>query len=217
MGPMYRLVLLTGQRKGEVAGMRARELPSDLLRALRESAATGITPNWRTLPGEARIWTVPPERFKSNASHQVPLSDDALNLIAALPTFRKGDHLFTTTAGEKPVNGFSKPKARLDQHMLWILRAMARKRGDDPRTVSLPPFVIHDLRRTLRTRLSGLRVPEPVAEMVIGHGKRGLARVYDQHRYADEMREALDAWAAKLRTIVAPTPANVVPLKAVGG
>ena len=38
--------------------------------------------------------------------------------------------------------------------------------------------------------------------MVIGHARRGLARVYDQHQYLDEMREALDAWAAKLRDIV---------------
>ena len=42
--------------------------------------------------------------------------------------------------------------------------------------------------------------------MVIGHGKRGLARVYDQHEYIDEMREALEAWAAKLRSIIAPPP-----------
>jgi hypothetical protein len=49
--------------------------------------------------------------------------------------------------------------------------------------------------------------------MVIGHGKKGLSRIYDQHQFADEMREALDAWAAKLRTIVDPPPANVVALR----
>jgi integrase len=63
--------------------------------------------------------------------------------------------------------------------------------------------VIHDLRRTVRTRLSELRVPEHVAELVIGHARKGLARIYDQHRYADEMREALQAWAVRLRAIVA--------------
>jgi hypothetical protein len=57
-------------------------------------------------------------------------------------------------------------------------------------------------RRTVRTRLSALRVSEPVAELVIGHARKGLARVYDQHRYIDEMREALELWAEKLRAIV---------------
>src|SRR5262249_4263269 len=56
-----------------------------------------------------------------------------------------------------------------------------------------------DLRRTVRTRMAALGVPDNVAELVIGHGKRGLARIYDQHRYFPEMREALDAWAAELR------------------
>jgi integrase len=63
------------------------------------------------------------------------------------------------------------------------------------------PFVIHDIRRTVRTRLSQLRVRSEVAEMVIGHGKKGLARVYDQHQYLDEMREALDLWARELLRI----------------
>lgn len=65
----------------------------------------------------------------------------------------------------------------------------------------------------MRTRLSALRVPEPVAEMVIGHARAGLARVYDQHQYADEMRMALEAWAMKLRTIVDPPSGDVIALQ----
>ena len=55
----------------------------------------------------------------------------------------------------------------------------------------------------MRTRLSALRVPYEVAEMVIGHGRNGLARVYDQHHYLPEMREALDAWASALLQTIA--------------
>jgi hypothetical protein len=46
-------------------------------------------------------------------------------------------------------------------------------------------------------------VPHAVAELVLGHGKRGLARVYDQHHYAGELREALEKWAVELERIVA--------------
>lgn len=188
-GAMFQLLALTGQRKSEVSGAR-----------------------WREFDLEKRIWTIPPERFKSDSSHLVPLTDDAISLLRSLPRFNGGDYLFSTTFGKKPVSGFSKAKSRLDRRMLRTLKAMFRRRGDDLKAVTLPPFVNHDVRRTVRTRLSSLKVPERTAEMVIGHGKKGLARVYDQHEYIDEMREALELWAARLRDIVTPLPANVVAM-----
>jgi integrase len=185
------MLVLTGQRKSEVGKAR-----------------------WREFDLGARVWTVPPERFKSDATHLVPVTDAVAGILQTLPRFRNGDHLFSTTFGEKSVSGFSKAKERLDRMMLRTLKALARKQGDEPAHVTLEPFVLHDIRRTMRTRLSGLRVPEPVAEMVIGHGKKGLARTYDQHQYLAEMREALEAWEARLREIVTPPPANVVKLRA---
>jgi integrase len=177
-GPLYRLLLLTGARKSEVAGGQ-----------------------WRELDLKKKLWMVPPERFKSNATHIIPLSDQAVAVLREVPRFTKGDHLFSTTYGEKPVAGFSKAKAALDVQMKESL-------GAQP-----PPWVIHDIRRTVRTRLASLRVPDMVAEMVIGHGRNGLQRVYDQHRYVDEMREALELWAARLRDIVTPPPDNLVRLQ----
>ena len=76
--------------------------------------------------------------------------------------------------------------------------------------MSTAPWVVHDIRRTVRTRLASLRVSDLVAEMVIGHGRKGIQRVYDQHTYEPEMREALELWAARLRDIVTPPPENVV-------
>jgi integrase len=75
-GPLYQLLMLTGARKSEVAGLRRREI--DL---------------------KKKLWTVPPERFKSNASHLVPLSDRAVAIIEALPPFHQRrpsihDHLW---------------------------------------------------------------------------------------------------------------------------
>ena len=138
---------------------------------------------------------MPPERFKSNATHMVPLSDQAMTVLLSVPHFTKGDYLFSTILGERPVGGFSKAKARLDKLM------------------GAPPWVIHDIRRTVRTRLASLRIPDMVAEMVIGHGRKGIQRVYDQHSYENEMREALELWAARLRDIVTPPPENVLSLK----
>ena len=74
-------------------------------------------------------------------------------------------------------------------------------------------WVMHDLRRVVRSKLASLKVSDTIAELVIGHGKKGLQRVYDQHSYEAEIREALELWAARLRDIVTPPPKNVVRLQ----
>jgi integrase len=186
-GPLFRLLALTGQRKSEVAEAR-----------------------WTEFDPPRKLWTIPAERMKADAAHVVPLSDDVIAIIESLPRFKKGDHLFSTDFGVKPVNGFSKAKARLDKFMLTQLREAA---DDDRRQkIKLEPFVIHDVRRTMRTRLSALPVPDLVRELVIAHTKPGLHKVDDQHAYEAEKRDALELWAARLRSIVTSAPANVVTL-----
>jgi hypothetical protein len=214
-GPTARLLLLTGQRHNEVAKAKRSEFHPELIALLRRHADTEEPIAWRAMKAEWKLWSVGEERFKSDAPHMVALSDDACSVLETLPLFSKANHLFSTTFGEKPTVISDKIKRRLDAYMLCALRLQARKRGEDPAKVELRPWIIHDLRRTLRTHLSALRTPEHVSEMVIGHGRKGIERVYDQHRYIDEMREALTAWAARLRAILEPQPiSNVVALRA---
>lgn len=193
-GPLFRLLALTGQRKSEVAEAR-----------------------WREFDIAKRLWTIPAARMKADAPHVVPLTDEAVAVLQSLPRFREGDHLFTTTHGKKPVNGFSKAKIRLDMQMLRALRAVSRSRGEHWQAVELEPFVIHDIRRTMRTGLSALPVPDMVRELVIAHAKPGLHRVYDQFAYLDEKRQALELWSCRLRDIVRPPLKNVVTLRAAAG
>lgn len=86
-GPLVKLLLLTGQRREEVAGMRWDEIAGDL-------------------------WTIPAERYKTKAANIVPLSAAARAVLDALP--RVGDFVFTTN-GKTPFCGFSKSKAALDK------------------------------------------------------------------------------------------------------
>jgi integrase len=151
---------------------------------------------WREFDLDAKRWTVPAERFKSGSEHLVPLSPEAIAVLNGLPRFGSSDFLFTST-GHSAVKGHPKGKRRLEA-LAGVSQAWA----------------FHDIRRTVRTRLSSLRVPEPVAEMIIGHAKKGLQRVYDQHQYEAEMREALQAWGRKLRDIIEPPPANAVQMPA---
>lgn len=142
---------------------------------------------------EARTFTIPPERFKSDRTHIVPLAERALAIIGQLPRFASGDYVFTTTAGRKPVDGFSKTKLALDGAMKALLDG-----------AELPNWTIHDLRRTTRTRLSELRIQPVVAEAVIGHSLPGLLGVYDQFGYLEEKRDALERWADHLDKILNP-------------
>jgi integrase len=183
-GPLFRLLVLTGQRKSEVAEAQ-----------------------WSEFDLGKKLWVIPAARMKADAAHVVPLSNDAIAILEALPRFNGGDYLFSTTLGKSPVNGFSKAKARFDARIVEALRA------SDP-NAKLPEFVIHDLRRTFRTHLSAIPgISDLVRELVIGHTKPGLHKVYDQYAYVDEKRYALDAWAGRLRTIIEPSPASVVALR----
>ena len=65
----------------------------------------------------------------------------------------------------------------------------------------------------MRTGLSALPVPDLVRELVIAHSKPGLHKVYDQHAYTGRKTRALALWAAKLRSIVEPAPANIIAFR----
>jgi integrase len=108
---------------------------------------------WSEIDLARKLWAIPAERMKADAAHLVPLSDDVVRLLKSLPRFTNGECLFSTNFGKTPVNGFSKGKARLDN-------AMGAALGR-----ALEPFVIHDIRRTMRTGLSALPVPELVREL----------------------------------------------------
>ena len=155
---------------------------------------------WNEFDLLERLWTIPAARMKGDAPHSVPLSDTALAILDSLPRL-EGPYLFSTTFGEKPVAGFSKAKARLDALM-----------GDE--IGCFDPFVVHDIRRTVRTRLSMAPVEDRVRELVISHTQKGLHKVYDQHSYQEEKRKALDWWAARLRSILELAPENVIQFQA---
>jgi len=183
-GPLYKLLVLTGQRRSEVGEAR-----------------------WSEFDFDKRLWRIPAARMKAGAAHIVPLCDDALDVLNSMPRF-EGDYLFTTTSGKKPVNSFEKAKVRVDALML------AELRHTDPKA-NMPDFVVHDLRRSVRTNLSAIPgISDLVRELVIGHTKPGLHKIYDQYAYLDEKRRALAAWEARLRSIVTPPPANVVQFPA---
>jgi integrase len=89
-GRIAQLLILTAQRRDEVAGMR-----------------------WSELDLERGRWIISKERAKNGRAHIVHLSPQALALLSKMPR-RDGVDLVFTTTGQSAVSGFSKAKSALD-------------------------------------------------------------------------------------------------------
>lgn len=187
---LFKLLLLTGQRRNEVAGMNRSELFG--------------------LDGERPVWEIPGERTKNGRPHSVPLSSLAVKIIDGRPEIGEGGFLFTTT-GKTPVSAFSKTKERVDGRI-------ARKR-QKAEAQPMPGWTLHDLRRTMVTMMNErLRIPPHVVEACVNHisggAKAGIAGVYNKALYLNERKSAFEAWAAFIESLVAPKEAgNVVKLR----
>jgi integrase len=155
LGPAYRMLIRTGLRLNEV-----------------------VDAHWREIDLSKRLWVIPAERMKGRNSkarpHVVPLTDEMMAILESLPRFRRGGFLFSLNFGERPVWLASKVKKRVDMRMLRTLRALARHRGEDPKEVTLPDWDNHDIRRTVRTNLSRLKISEEAREAVMAHARPGI-------------------------------------------
>jgi integrase len=65
----------------------------------------------------------------------------------------------------------------------------------------IPHWTPHDLRRTVRTRLSRLQCPNEVAEAVLGHTRGGVEGIYNLYKYDAECRKWLQVWADYLDSL----------------
>lgn len=181
MGAFFRMVLLTGQRREEVATMA-----------------------WSDIDRHAKVWTIPAEVTKSGRGHAVPLSPAAMELLESIPpkTMRDAQnrpvpspHVFSYT-GEHPVTSYSAAKKRLDG-------AVSRAResaGLEP----MGPWTVHDLRRTVATEMGRLGVARFTIGRVLNHSDRSVTGIYDRHSYLDEKRQALEAWGDYLAELTKP-------------
>jgi integrase len=186
-----RLILVTGQRPGEVIGMHSSEIDG----------------NW---------WTIPIERSKNKKAHRIYLTDTAIKLIGQLEVFNnktqemepKG-YIFRCphTSKNKPISN-SVPAQVVRRNIAAPVMAEGKQVLDtegNPVTENLlgvANFTPHDLRRTMATYLSKAKFMDEVIDAVLNHTKQGIIAVYNQNKYDDEKREALIEWEYNLKCIL---------------
>jgi integrase len=192
-GPFFQALILTGQRRSEVASMR-----------------------WGDIDRVSRQWMIAGSQTKNARDHVVPIAPAMQSLLVSAPRFggqeeadedQNARPIFTTN-GKTGVSGFSKAKARLDADILRTRRKQAEEAGRDPGKVKPPlPWILHDLRRSCATGMARVGVAPHIIEMVLNHAsgfRSGIVGVYQRHPYLEERRKALAVWAAHLESLTAP-------------
>ena len=179
VGLALRLVLLTGCRAGEVAGISRVEL-HDLM--ARDKAA----------------WLLPTQRSKNGRAHLVPLSAEAVRTVSsAIELVTDDDEFIFPSPVEKggPITGHALAVA--------MRRLTDKVDGAAAKSWKADPPSPHDLRRTVATRLSQLGTPSEDVAAILNHVRTDVTgKHYDHYQRAAEKRRALNAWASTLQAIV---------------
>jgi integrase len=135
LGQIVRLLILLGQRRQEVGGMRWSEL------------------------GDDNIWRLPPERTKNHRAHTLPLPPMALDIIASVPQVAGRDHLF----GERSSSGFRgwEGKRDLDAKLgdavrPWRVHDIRRSVATGMADIGVQPHVIEQILNHVSGHKSGI-------------------------------------------------------------
>jgi integrase len=172
-GEIVRLLILTGQRREEIGGLK-----------------------WSEVDLDRSLIVLPPERTKNLRQHEVPLSTQARAIIERQPKRKGRDFIFGI--GELGFSGWSKSKERLDHALLAKRRAADRRAKPLP---SWRFHDLRRTAATQMAELGVLpHIVEVALNHISGH-KAGVAGVYNRSKMSDAVRDALQRWADHLERI----------------
>jgi integrase len=187
-GHALRFALCTGQRIGEVGNLRRSDIDS-----------TGDY--WKQ------------EDNKSGRRIDVYLAAHAKAVLEDCPNLGKRAPFFSASADDsgepRPVRSDTWNNA-IKRHIAPRVEYAAKELELD---VPAKPWTPHDLRRTVRTALTGwCGVSPDTAERVLNHALSGLREVYDHADYRPHVADALQRWDTELGAILKGTKPQVIPL-----
>jgi integrase len=145
---------------------------------------------WSEINLDKGTWGLPAQRSKNHFGHTLPLMPMAREIVEAVPRLVGRDQLF----GERADRGF----------MAWHTHKhdkLDRRLGDQ-----VQPWNLHDIRRTVATRMCDMGIAPHVVEQILNHQsghRRGVAGIYNKSSYEREVRAALALWEDHVRALVA--------------
>jgi integrase len=176
-------------RKREGIGARALEFA--ILTAARTGEVIGAT--WAEIDLETRLWTIPADRMKGRRQHRVPLSDRAIEILAALPRIQGNEFVFPGARDGKPLSNMA---------MLKTLERMGR---DD--------LTSHGFRSSFRDWAAETTgYPGDLVEMALAHVvSNATEAAYRRGDMFDKRRRLMDDWAAYCAA--PPRQGKVLPMR----
>ncbi len=118
-----------------------------------------------------------------------------LDIIKQQPVLADNPFAFAAGKGNGEFNSFRQRKAELDEKL-----------------PDMPDWVLHDLRRTVRSLMAKAGVADNIAERVLGHVIAGIQGIYNRHDYVEGKADAFGRLAAHVETILNPPEGNVVAM-----
>jgi integrase len=146
---------------------------------------------WEWIDEAERTITLPASLTKNKRTHKFPYGRIVAEILERLP--QQGEYLFPAARDQvkgKPAtvfNGWGKPKATFDD------------------LCNVSNWQLHDLRRTFATNLASLGVAPHVVERILNQSSgtiSGVAAIYNQFKYMDEMRAAIEIWEQRLNKLL---------------
>lgn len=183
-GTIIKLLIATGQRRGEIAALRAEYFNGAFANS---NSTSGRQHNGgSTLDTLTLTCTLPATITKNKRQHTFPIGPLATSLISA--ACNSGAPFIFSARGKptQPFNGWSKSKAALDK------------------ISGVKNWTLHDLRRSYRTIHAQIKTPPHIAEMLVNHvsARSQMSLVYDHYKYLPEMREAVNNYEAHLKVVL---------------
>jgi integrase len=153
---------------------------------------------WSELDLDAGTWTLPAERSKNHRAHAIAFPAVAIEIIESVPRTSR-DHLF----GDRASRGFtswSRGRQDLDRRLVGKVK----------------PWRIHDLRRSVATKMADIGIEPHVIEAALNHygGHRaGIAGVYNRSKYEHAVKAALVRWSEHVTALIEGRESKIVPLR----
>jgi integrase len=179
-------VFLTKLDTAAVAPVTRLALRFALLTAARPGEVTGAP--WSEIDEKEAIWHLPAARTKNGQKHDLPLSPQALVVLAAARELDRGA-------------GWVFPSPQFRKGKALNVGALAHGITDNIAHFGLAPFYAHDLRRTAATGVAELGADWTLLQKLLNHKLRGETAKYVRHGYAEEMREVLGRWGARVEAL----------------